>query len=135
MPSSRPSRPGRSPAGWLGRLIASAVCLTLLLGPIPPVRAAQGAPLAAAPPATSPVLLVTSAGSANPFGSYLGEILRAEGFNTYQSADLADLTDAYLASFGLVVLAETPLTGPQATMFSTYVSNGGQLVAMRPDAQ
>ena len=70
-----------------------------------------------------------------PFGAYLGEILRAEGFNTFQSADLADVTGTYLASFTLVVLAETPLTGPQAAMFSTYVSNGGQLIAMRPDAQ
>ena len=43
--------------------------------------------------------------AANPFGRYLGEILRAEGFNAYQIADLADVTGPYLASFPLVVLS------------------------------
>ena len=35
----------------------------------------------------------------------------------------------------LVVLAEAPLTAPQAALFAAYVAGGGQLIAMRPDAQ
>src|SRR5262249_48695201 len=34
----------------------------------------------------------------------------------------------------LVVLAETPLTSAQVTLFSTYVIGGGRLLALRPDA-
>src|SRR5262245_16226541 len=84
-----------------------------------------GNSLAAAPPATNPVLLVTSATATNKFGNYLGEILRAEGFNTYQTADLADVTGSYLSSFSLVLLSEVTLSPAQATMFSGYVSAGG----------
>src|SRR5438552_3505567 len=81
-----------------------------------------GATLAAAPPPASPILLVTSAAAPNPFGPYLGEVLRAEGFNAFQAADLADLTAPYLASFPLVVLSEAPLTAAQATLFRDYVN-------------
>ena len=34
-----------------------------------------------------------------------------------------------------MILAETPLSAGQATLFSNYVAGGGRLVAMRPDAQ
>ena len=111
---------------------AFAVALLALLSLL---TASVGRSLAAAPPPANPVLVVTSTTAANPFGNYLGEVLRAEGFNTYQTADLADVTGPYLASFGLVVLTEVPLTAPQATMFAAYVTGGGQLIAMRPDAQ
>ncbi|HEY3110686.1 MAG TPA: hypothetical protein VGL23_18150, partial [Chloroflexota bacterium] len=75
----------------LALALAVAIVLLSLL-----TSSARGATLAAAPAAASPVLLVTSSTAPNPFGGYLGEILRAEGLNSFQVADLADLTGPYL---------------------------------------
>jgi hypothetical protein len=80
-----------------------------------------------------PVLVVTSA--ANPFANYYAEILRAEGFNAFSVADLSTLTAATLSGFDAVILGEMPLTAAQVTMFSNYVTAGGNLIAMRPDKQ
>ena len=87
----------------------------------------------ASPPATNPILVVIDPSAANPFGAYLGEILRAEGITSFQSAARADISSQYLASFPIVVLAEMTLTAPEATILSNYVSGGGCLLAMRPD--
>ena len=85
-------------------------------------------------PAT-PILVVVNNASPNPFGAYLPEILRAEGVNTFTVVQLSALDAPTLAGAALTVLAETPLTAPQATLFINYVGAGGRLVAMRPDAQ
>jgi hypothetical protein len=82
----------------------------------------------------SPVLVVLN-NAANPFGAYLPEILRAEGINSFNVADLAAVNAGTLTGVPLVVLAETALNSGQAAMFTTYVNGGGRLVAMRPDAQ
>ena len=82
----------------------------------------------------APILLVTNTGAANPYGPYLGEILRAEGLNAFNSAQLSSLDAATLSAAQLVVLAETTLTGEQVTLFTTYVNGGGRLIAMRPAA-
>ena len=50
---------------------------------------------------------------ANPFGAYLPEILRAEGINSFNVANLAAVNAATLTGVPLVVLAETPLTDGQ----------------------
>jgi hypothetical protein len=84
-------------------------------------------------PAAAPVLLVTSA--AQPFTSYLGEILRAEGLNHFASVELSTLTAASLAPHDVVVLGHMPLTATQVTVLSAWVNTGGQLIAMRPDKQ
>ncbi len=100
------------------------------------VMASVSLPLANAAPVPSPILLVTnSAYSANPFGAYLGEILRAEGLNEYDQVDLSNVTSGKLSAYPVVVLTETTLTAAQATLFSGYVSAGGNLIAMRPDPQ
>ncbi len=91
------------------------------------VRGQGGAP--------APVLVVVNASAPNQFGAYLPEILRAEGINTFAVVQLSALDAPTLAAATLVVLAETPLTAPEATLFSDYVGAGGRLVAMRPDAQ
>jgi hypothetical protein len=78
-----------------------------------------------------PVLVVTR--SANPFSTYYAEILRGEGLNAFATADLATVTAATLAPYDVVVLAEAPLTAAQVTMFTTWVTDGGNLIAMRPD--
>jgi hypothetical protein len=79
------------------------------------------------------VLLVAS--TANPFGLYLGEILRNEGVNAFNTIDVSFVTPALLSRFDVVVLGEMPLTPVQATMLAGWVEAGGNLVAMRPDPQ
>src|SRR6185295_13317141 len=78
-----------------------------------------------------PVLVVTR--SANPFSTYYAEILRGEGLNAFATADLTTVTAATLAPYDVIVLAEAPLTAAQVTMFTTWVTDGGNLIAMRPD--
>lgn len=85
--------------------------------------------------AAAPLLVVLNDSAPNPFGRYLPEILRAEGLTAFDVVQLAALDAPTLAAARLVVLAETPLTAPQATLLTDYVGNGGRLVAMRPDAQ
>jgi hypothetical protein len=84
---------------------------------------------------TAPILVVLNSASPNPYGRYLGEILQAEGLNSFSTVQLSSVTATTLTNAQVVVLAETPLTGAQATLFSNYVAGGGRLVAMRPDAQ
>ena len=84
----------------------------------------------ASPP---PILVVGS--STNPFGNYLGEILRNEGLQAFTTVDVAFLSPALLAQFDVVVLGETPLTPAQVTTLTGWVNGGGNLVAMRPDKQ
>ena len=80
-----------------------------------------------------PILIVAS--TANPFGRYYGEILRAEGLNAFTVTDITLVTPARLAAAAVVVLGEMALTPAQAALFTDYVTGGGQLIAMRPDSQ
>jgi hypothetical protein len=82
-----------------------------------------------------PILLITNSAASNPYGAYLGEILRAEGLNQFATKDLAAVTSTDLSSAELVLLAETALTSTQAGLLSNYVAGGGRLVAMRPDSR
>ena len=97
-----------------------------------------GIVLASAPRAGSanaPILLIVNSSATNKFGPYLGEILRAEGLNAFDQVELSSVTATQLAQYDLAILAQTPLTSAQASMFNTYVSGGGALLAMRPDSQ
>ncbi len=71
----------------------------------------------------------------NPFGEYFEEILRTEGFNEFSSASITSVTPGILATYDLVILGETALSGDQVTMLSNWVTGGGRLIAMRPDKQ
>src|SRR5262249_251023 len=83
-----------------------------------------------------PVLVITSSATgASPFSSYTAESLRAEGLNEFATADLSTVTAAVLNQYDVVLLGATPLTATQATMFTTWVTGGGRLVAFRPDSQ
>jgi fibronectin type 3 domain-containing protein len=84
--------------------------------------------------ASPPQVLVVGS-TANPFGLYLGEILRAEGLNAFTTIDVAFVSPALLAQFDVVVLGNVTLTSAQVTALTGWVSNGGNLVAMRPDKQ
>lgn len=80
-----------------------------------------------------PILVV--ARPSDPFGRYLAEILRTEGLNEFDVVDLNSLTAGDLASHAVVLLAPSVLAPAQATMLSSWVDDGGNLVALRPDAQ
>jgi hypothetical protein len=85
---------------------------------------------------TAPVLLVyNDSYTSNKFGRFLGEIMQTEGFNLYDTTQLSGVSLALLNNYDTVVLAETSLTSGQASAFSQYVQAGGNLIAMRPDAQ
>src|SRR5262249_30203521 len=65
-----------------------------------------------------PVLLVTdSTNSTDPFGSYLGEILRAEGFPTFNTADVSTVTTTTLSSYTTVLLG--PISSASAGLVNT----------------
>jgi len=100
------------------------------------IMTVAGLQVSKAAPVVSPILLVTNVSyNSNPFGQYLGEILRAEGLNEYDQTDLSTITASQMAQYPLVVLAETSLTSAQASLFNNYVNAGGNLIAMRPDSQ
>lgn len=81
-----------------------------------------------------PILLVVDRNNRdNPFGNYLGEILKTEGFMAHERVRLDQVDLDYLRQYPLVVLAEARLNGDQQQMLREYVSGGGRLVAMRPD--
>ena len=77
-----------------------------------------------------PVLLVKGS---EPFGSYLPEIVRAEGLNLFTTGGTGALTSSGLAPYTTVILGETTLTADQVTALTDWVNAGGNLVALRPD--
>ena len=82
-------------------------------------------------PGNNPILIISS--TSNPFSSYNAEILRAEGFNSFDLLDIIDLSPTVLNYYDVVILGETALTSAQVTMLTGWVNAGGHLVAMRPD--
>jgi hypothetical protein len=114
------------PITQLRRLLActgAALALTVI---------AAGTAAAAVPaPPGGPILVVTSNGDG--FGTYLPEILRAEGLNEFDVADIGSVGPETLAAHGVVVLGRTSLSDAQVAMLSAWVQGGGNLVAMRPD--
>ncbi|MGH2941803.1 MAG: DUF4082 domain-containing protein, partial [Solirubrobacteraceae bacterium] len=79
-----------------------------------------------------PILVITR--STNRFTQYYAEILRAEGLNEFAVRDISTVSAATLAGYDVAILGEMPLDATQAAMLSTWVSGGGNLIAMRPDA-
>ena len=85
-------------------------------------------------PPRSPILILATP---QGFGTYLGEILKAEGFNDFQMESPAapGITDRFLSKFAVILLAETGLKEEQAERLGRYVKEGGNLIAMRPAPQ
>ena len=78
-----------------------------------------------------PILII---GLPGHFDAYTGEILKTEGFNEFQIASLTgELSLSYLKRFDLVILTEVELTNQQKGIFLSYVKEGGNLIAFRPD--
>ena len=83
--------------------------------------------------AANPILVITK--TANPFSTYLPEILKGEGLNAFDVADISQVSAASLASYDVAVMGEMTLTSSQVSMLTTWVNGGGNLIAMRPDPQ
>ena len=104
------------------------------------VKDAQGNPLASdfgwtfGTEASAPQLLVLTS-TTRPFGFYVGEILKAEGLNSFTTLDIAFISPGLLSSFDVVLLGESVLSATQVSTLSSWVSGGGNLIAMRPDKQ
>jgi len=111
--------------GWRAWLAAGVVAL--LIGVNLPASLAQTTP--------APILVVVNDAASYKYGRYLGEILRAEGLNSFDVLDLGLVTASTLSQRAVVILAQTALLADQATTFANYVSGGGRLIALRPDAQ
>lgn len=94
---------------------------------------------AAAPPPPpdegpgGPILVIAHA--SNPFSRYVAEILRCEGLNAFTVTDLSLVTPAVLAAHDVAILGDGPLSAGDVTMLTDWVDDGGNLIAMRPDAQ
>ncbi len=80
----------------------------------------------------SPILVLATE---NEFGTYTGEILKAEGFNAFLLDSLSnpEIKLKYLKKFDLVILAESSLAPGQKEMFAGFVKEGGNLIAFKPD--
>ncbi len=81
-----------------------------------------------------PILVVYNDLGKNPFGVYLGEILLAEGINSFTIVKLSEVDFRYLSLYDIVILSDGFLNQDQVDKFSKYVSDGGNLIAMHPDA-
>lgn len=88
---------------------------------------------------SQPILVVTdSSYTDNLFNPYMTEILKGEGFFSYEAIEKDDLMQktepgAYVSGYKLVLLCETDLNSSQQQIFRNYVQSGGKLIAMRPD--
>ena len=92
------------------------------------------------PQGKMPILVVTDSRYVkNPFGSYLSEILRSEGLVEFDRVERPALSadndlSVCLSAYNVVLLAEMDLNAAEERLLREYVSAGGVLIAMRPDA-
>lgn len=82
-----------------------------------------------------PILVLIDPDLPERFSSYTGEILKAEGFNSFHVRPLQEITLGLLNGHDVVILTETELTTSQATILRTFINEGGRLIAFRPDMQ
>ena len=79
-----------------------------------------------------PILIVTSGTST--FSNYYAEILRTEGLNEFAVADVSTLTPTLLASYDVVIVPQMTVPSAQVTLLTNWVTAGGNLIVMAPDA-
>src|SRR5918997_5855954 len=129
IPTDRGDRPlGRA---WPKAALVAAA-LVLALGGILLTRP-EAASAAPEDGPGGPILVVGD--ESNPFSLYYAEILRNEGLNEFDVVrDTASFTGATLAGYDVVIVGDVSLSDAQATALSTWVNGGGNLIAMRPDA-
>lgn len=77
-----------------------------------------------------PILVISS--HTNPFTSYIGELLRAEGLNEFAVKDITTITPGVLTHYDVVLLGEMKVDDEQVKMLSGWVHNGGVFIAFKP---
>lgn len=94
----------------------------------------RGAASRSIDPTVAPVLLVTDAG--RPMTLYLGEILRAEGFPSFDQVDESVLAGSDLRRRALVVVGDATLSAGAVAHLADFAESGpgAHLVLMRPTA-
>lgn len=83
--------------------------------------------------ASNPILVVS--GGSDKFSFYNAEILRAEGFNSFDTLDISAVNAKALSGYDVVVLGHVTLTPRQVNTVTAWVNEGGNLIVMRPDRQ
>jgi hypothetical protein len=80
----------------------------------------------------TPILVLATE---NEFGTYTGELLKAEGFNEYEIISGTDgkITDSYLNQYDIVILAQKNIDKDKEELLKNYVLKGGNLIAVKPD--
>jgi hypothetical protein len=78
-----------------------------------------------------PILVIGN--SANPFSTYVPEILRAEGLNEFGTADSWAITPELLSKYKLVIIGDTGINAEQVDALRGFALGGGKLIALRPD--
>jgi hypothetical protein len=76
-----------------------------------------------------PILLVVGANA--PFGSYVSEILRAEGFANFSTVDGRELLATAIGNHRLVIVTGN-IPAEAAAKLRAWVSDGGNLILVRP---
>lgn len=107
----------------LGTTLSNNIHWSFITGAPPPPAPTEGP--------GGPILII--AGSSNPFSRYYAEILRAEGLNEFDVADISRLTTTLLNKHDVVIVGELPLHRNHVTMLMDWVRKGGSLIAMRPE--
>ena len=82
---------------------------------------------------SEPILILASD---DGFGTYTGEILRAEGFNEFQIKSVFDeeIKASFLLKYDLVILAQREIGTAKSELLKDFVQRGGNLIAIRPDS-
>ena len=110
--------------------------LTIAMGALVFLAASSARPPHARLPASSqPILVVLDNGSLDRYQNFVPEMLNTEGLNEFQTAQLSQLTAAFLCNYDVVVLPHLSLSASQAMLFQDYANAGGTLVGFRPDAK
>src|SRR5205085_2319159 len=63
-------------------------------------------------------------------GNYIEEILRAEGFNSFVSRSVDNLSG--IDSFDVIILPAVQLIPSQSEIIKKYIRAGGNVIAFRP---
>ncbi|WP_353987201.1 hypothetical protein [Ruicaihuangia caeni] len=80
----------------------------------------------------SSILLVARDGTRD---SYLAEVLRAEGFTSFDTATPEQVSSDLLADRAVVILGAMSSTGPHISDIRAWVLSGGDLVTMKPQGE
>lgn len=83
--------------------------------------------------ASAPILLI--GGSGDKFSFYNSEILKAEGFNAFDTVDISTVNAKTLNRYDVVILGHVALSRRESSLFNSWVNGGGNLIALRPDRQ